>query len=144
MKIRWFNKHKNNSVTLGGQSYEPKPLSMESALELLLLLSPYIALIEGRWPEFQAALKNTGGLRGGLLFAFFRTVREDMFALPGDFTKAVALLTGADPVELAKAATAEELIIALPELDKIHNFSALYETAKSIGIVARYKNDGTS
>ncbi len=67
---RLFRK-RQNTVTFGGQTYEVQPLSMENSLSLMLLLSPYIALLEEKWPEFQAALQDTGGMRGGMLFAFF-------------------------------------------------------------------------
>lgn len=135
---RWFSKQKN-TVTFGGQTYEVKPLSMENSLSLMLLLSPYIALLEEKWPEFQAALQDTGGMRGGMLFAFFRTIREDMAMLPGDMTKAVALLVGCDSRELAQTATGEELVEALSALDRIHDLRGIYNAAKSLGLVARYK-----
>ncbi len=78
-------------------------------------------------------------MRGGLLFAFFRTIREDMAMLPGDMTKAVALLVGCDSRELAQTATGEELAKALSTLDRIHDFRGIYDMASTLGIVARYK-----
>lgn len=138
MKLPWSNKKDDPCVKFGGNLYEVKPLGLENALALLLLLSPYLALLEQKLPQFQQALADQGGMRPALLFAFFRVMREDMRALPGDLTKAVGLLAGVGPVWLAKNASAAELVEAIPVLDSVNDFQALVGAAKSLGLVARY------
>lgn len=138
MKIPWSNKKTGPFVKFGGELYEVKPLGLENALSLLLLLSPYLALLEQKRPQFQQALADQAGMRPGLLFAFFRVMREDMRALPGDLTKAVGLLADVDPVWLAKNASAVELVEAIPTLDAINDFEGLWQAARSLGLVARY------
>lgn len=138
MKVPWNNKKKAPFVKFGGKLYEVKPLGLENALALLLLLSPYLALLEQKWPQFQQALADQGGMRPGLLFAFFRVMRDDMWALPGDLTKAVGLLADVDPVWLAKNASAVELVEAIPTLDGVNDFEGLWQAARSLGLVARY------
>lgn len=139
MKLPWSNKKKDPFVKFGGKLYEVKPLGLENALALLLLLSPHLALLEQKWPQFQQALGDQSGMRPGLLFAFFRVMREDMQALPGDLTRSVGLLAGVDPVWLAKNATAAELVEAIPTLDSVNDFEGLWQAARSLGLVARYK-----
>jgi hypothetical protein len=119
----WPFKKRKPYITLGGQRTEIKPISLQTAVELILLMAPYWPILEDYTPRIEEALlaKNKP-----LLSEIFFVLREKMQDTPGDITKAVALLAGLDPVWLAKNGTAQEIVEALPVLDKAHDFRRLW------------------
>lgn len=127
-----------NYVTIGHERIEVKPLTLENALSLILLLSPHISLIETKWPEFKQALDSTNGKRPQLLRAVFLSLRDEMIMFPGDVTRAFALLLNRDLEWTATHASAEDFVNALPVLDNVNNFVALWKTAKSLGLSVKY------
>lgn len=136
----WPFVKRKHYVTFGGQQIEVPPLSLEGSLELILLMSPYIPLLEYHLPEIQAALKGNGN-RPRLLSTIFFALRREMSEAPGDITKMIALLAGIDPVWLAETATGEELVEALPVLDKAHNLGRLWGIAQGMGLHVRYEEN---
>lgn len=127
-----------NYVTIGHERIEVKPLTLENALSLILLLSPHISLIETKWPEIKQALNSTNGKRPQLLRAIFLSLRDEMTMFPGDVTRAFALLLDRDLQWTATHASAEDFVNALPVLDNANNFIALWKTAKSLGLSVKY------
>ncbi len=131
------------SVVVGGEHLPIKPLTLENAIRLLLLLAPYLVLIEGRWPEIRRALATTNGQRPALLSTIFRELSDRMREAPGDMTRALGLLLDKDPAWLAGRITATEFVAALPVLDEVNDLTALWEAAGALGIRARYGKHGT-
>jgi hypothetical protein len=118
--INYIRKRKIDTVSIGGEDIELKPLGLESAIELLLILAPYIPLIENAWPKFQDSLVNKNGKRPELLSAVFRNLAAEMQQAPGDMVKVMAILLD-KPVEwIAQEATGQELLEALPTIDKVN------------------------
>lgn len=118
-------------------------MTLENAIELLLLLAPYLALIEGRWPEIQRALAATNGQRPTLLSAVFRELSDQMRNAPGDMTRALGLLLDKDPLWLAGRITAVEFVEALPVLDEVNDLAALWQIARILGVRVEYGEHGT-
>jgi len=123
---------------VGGQSIEVKPLTLENSLRLVLLLSPYIARIEARWPEITAALQTTGARRPRLLETLFVELRQDLALMPGDLVTAFALLIDRDIEWVARNGAAKDLVEAWPVLDAVNNFAGLWQSCKHLGITVRY------
>ena len=117
-----------------------KPVGLENALRLALLLAPHLARIEDHWPEVKAALETTDGTRPDLLTAVFMGLRDELTGTPGDMTRALALLLDMEPELLADQITAQEFVAALPVLDEINDLWGLWENARELGLVARYRN----
>lgn len=137
MKIRLIKKRKKY-ITLGGKRIEVKPLSLENALALFLLLSPYLPLIEQYLPQIQNALKDKSGDRPGALSTILFAFRGEMRNSPGDLGKTMAILAGVDPAWLAQNGTAEEMMRALPVLDEVHNIGRLWKVIRELGIIIKY------
>lgn len=135
--IRLFRKRKQY-VTLGGQRIEVKPLTLEDSLSLFLLLSPYLPLLEIYFPQIQQALKDKSGDRPRALSKIFYTFRDEMRNSPGDLIRIMAILAGVDPVWLSQNATAQEMIEALPVLDKAHDIGRLWKVIKELGVNIKY------
>ncbi len=134
---RWFKKR--NRVFLGGQRVAVKPLSMENAIKLILLLAPHLARLEEHWPQVKQALEMTDGTRPRALSALFTGLRDEMAKVPGDMVKAMALLLDRDQAEIAVQMTAQEFVDALPALDEVNDFHSLWRAAKELGMIARYR-----
>lgn len=135
--------HKGTIVpkaTFGGQEIEIKPLTLENCISLLLLMSPHLAVFERHWVEIKQALKSTDGTRSQVLFHTFIILRQEMAAFPGDITRAMALLLGMDIEWVARNVTAQEFLEALPVLDRVNNFSGLWQMAQRLGLKAGYIN----
>lgn len=118
----------------------PKPITLGNTIKLVLLLAPYIAKIEAHLPEIAAALQTIDGTRPQVLTALFTGLRDELIKVPGDMTKALALLVGRDPAWIASEATAQEFVAALPVLDEINDLGALWAAVQALGITARYKD----
>lgn len=132
-----------NSIKVGGKRLPVRPLTLENALELALLLGPHLALIEDHLPEIRRALTATDGGRPRLLSALFTSMRDDLASVPGDMTRALALMLDCDPIWLAERITAQEFVKALPVLDEVNDLTGLWDTMQALGITARYrKTDG--
>ena len=136
---------KTRSVTLGGERIPISPLGLESALELGLLLAPYVAGIERHLPELKAALEATNGQRPQLLTAAVRALVGEMRQAPGDLTRAVALLVDREPEWVALHALPTEVVQALPVLDEANDFGALLEAVRDLGLTVKLEKveDGT-
>lgn len=127
-----------NTISLGGEMIEVKPLTLENSLRLVLLVSPFIASIERHWPELQRTLETTNGTRPGLLQTIFIKLHNELAFAPGVITQALGLLVD-KPVEwVAANARAEDLIRAWPTLDQINDFRSLFLACKSLGITVKY------
>lgn len=130
------------SIKLGGERLTPEPLTLERALELVLLLAPHLARIEAHLPEIRAALETTGGDRPDLLTTVFTALRDELTDAPGDMTKALALLVDRDPPWVAERVTAREFVAALPVLDRVNDLGGLWAAVQALGITLRYKENG--
>lgn len=118
MISRFFTKPQPK-ITIGTETFCPRPLSLERAIELILLLGPYVALVKRHEAELRRAL-NGGG--GGLLSALFVTLADEI--RPVDFTRAFAILLDKEP-EWFRGVRAVELVRALPVLDEINDLGGL-------------------
>lgn len=122
-------------ITLGGSEFKPQPLNLEQTIELLLLIAPYVALIEQRLPDLQRALQDTSGKRPRLLQSLFIAMAQDI--KPQDFTRAFAILLQKPP-EWFMNVRAKELVEILPLLDDINDFAGLFEAVRNLGITVKY------
>src|SRR5688572_24519615 len=112
---------------IGGVELELKPLSLENALRLALLLGPHIARIERYWPHLQSAAGN-----GRLLETLLRDLGKELQPAPGDIVTAYALLLDMPPEWIAVNAPAKDLIEALPLLDEINDFRSLFQAVNQL------------
>lgn len=128
---RLFSK---NKVRIKGNIFIPEPLSLEEVMFLIILLAPYIGLIETRAEEFNKILKMTSKDKPLLLSSFLTTFAEDI--KPQDFTRIFAILLRKPP-EWFRNVRAQELINALPALDRVNNFSSIIA---SVMYLSGYKN----
>lgn len=113
-------------VTIGGETFSPQPLNLERAIELVLLLGPYVALAEKYGPGLRQVL-NGGG--SGLLSALFTALAEEIE--PADFTRAFAILLDKEP-EWFRGVQAVELVRALPALDEVNDLRGLLEAVREL------------
>lgn len=125
-------------ITMGGETIEVKPLTLENSLRLILLLSPYIMKIESKWPRLIAVLSATNGTRPKLLELLLVEWRQDLMLAPGDLIQAFGLCLNVDPEFIARNAKAEDLVRALPMLDAVNDFRSLWAEVKALGIVVKY------
>lgn len=125
-----------NRVTIKGETFTPQPLSLEETFELVILLAPYIGLIEFHLVEFQRILTDTTGNRPQLLSTFLTAMVEDI--KPADFTKMFAILLRREP-EWFRGVSANELVDALPALDRVNNFGGLIQSIRNLGLTVGYK-----
>ncbi len=136
----WPFRPKSKRVSFGGEHFEIIALTLEQTLELMLVLAPHLALIESHLPRFKQLLADSSGDRPELLRMLFITMRDDMRRLPGDITKALALLCGIeDPVWLAKNAKPQEFLEAVLILDEVHDFKRLWGAIKGLGVSVGYQ-----
>lgn len=122
-------------ITIKGESIEPQPLELESAIELLLLIAPYVALIENHLSDLQAALNDTRGNRPRLLSSLFTAMASEI--APQDFTKAFAILLQKPP-EWFRSVKAAELVAALPILDDVNDFGEILSLTRELGLTVKY------
>lgn len=142
LKNPFKRKPKPPQVTIGGESVLVAPMDLEQTIKLTLLLSPHLAVIEQHLPRIQRMLKDTSGQRPQLLRALFATMREELADMPGDIFQAFAILLDKDTEWLAeRRATATDLIEALPVLDQVNDFSALYAAVGGYGLTLRYRQN---
>lgn len=115
-----------------------KPLPLEPLLKMLILLAPYLVLIEKHLPEINRLLKDKSGGRPGMLSSLFFVMREEFAMLPGDMTKCLAIMLDCDPEWLAKTIAPAEFVAAFPVLDKTNNFKSLVKLAHQMGFTVDY------
>jgi len=131
--MNWLKKlfTKKNIVVLGDEKIEVKPIGLENAIKFVLLIGPYLVLIDDFKPQFEQALKTNDA---GLISALLHSLVGEMQKTPGDIVKMVSLLIN-KPVEwIALNVTAQEIMEALPVLDKINDFGALLIAAQNLGV----------
>lgn len=119
----WPFRRKPNTVILGGKRITITPLTLPQAIEITLLLAPYWPTLDEKIPQIERAMVK--GDKDILTHIFF-AMREKMKDTPGDITKVVAILAGVDPQWLAANGTAQEVLVALPTLNKAHNLNRLW------------------
>jgi hypothetical protein len=119
----WPFKKRKIYIDIGNERLEINPLTLPQTLELILLLSPYWPLLEANIQDIEAAIADNNK---GFLSVIFFTLRDEMKKLPGDITKLIAILIGVEPEWLARNGTAEQIIKALPTLDKAHDLGRLW------------------
>lgn len=127
--MTWFTK---NTIKLGNQRLKVSPIRLEPFIELTLLIAPYIPLVEREWPNFQTGLNLTNGKRPEMLSALFRALATEMKNAPGDMVKIVSLLID-KPIEwTAQNVTAEDILKALPIIDKVNGLDKIFIAAKQM------------
>ena len=120
--LRLFTKEKTApEVTIGGETFCPRPLTLERTIELVLLLGPYVALAEKHGPALRLAL-NSNGEGPKLLSTLFVVLAGEI--RPADFTRAFAILLDKEP-EWFQGVQAVELVQALPVLDEVNDLGGL-------------------
>lgn len=136
MILKWFTKD-TSQITIGEETFTPEPLSLEETMALVILLAPYIGLIENHLSEFNRIIQNTSGDRPQLLSSFLAAVVDDI--KPADFTRMFAILLRKEP-EWFRGVQAQELIEALPALDRVNNFGRLIASIRGLGLTVRYQD----
>lgn len=106
-------------------------------MNLVVILAPYVGLIETNMIEFNRILSDTSGDRPQLLSSFLAAFVDDI--KPADFTKIFAILLRKEP-EWFRGVKAQELINALPVLDRVNNFGELIASIRGLGLTVRYRN----
>lgn len=123
-------------MTIAGETFKPEPMSLERVVELVLLLAPYLALVEENWGSFRKALQNTEGERPRLLSALLSSLAGQI--KPADITQAFAIMLNKPP-EWFRTVKPVELVQALPVLDDVNDFAGLFEAIRGLGLSAKYK-----
>lgn len=134
----WKREIPLTTISLGGETIEVKPLTLENSLKLILLLSPYIAKVESKWPRLIAALEETNGTRPKLLELLLVEWRQDLAFAPWDLIQAFGLCLNVEPEFIAEHAGAADLIKAIPSLDAVNDFRSLFLACKALGITVKY------
>ena len=134
----WKRARPSNTIRLGNEDIKVKPLTLENSLKLILLLSPYIAKIESKWPRLVAALETTNCTRPKLLELLLAELQQDLAFAPGVVVDAFALCLNTEMEFVARYASAEDLVKALPVLDSVNDFRSLWYICKQLGIVVTY------
>ncbi len=119
----WPFKQKKHYVKIGSKRFVINPLTLPQIVELILLLSPYWPVLEASVPRIDAAIANK---QKNALSEIFFVLRERMKDTPGDITKLVAILIGVEAEWLAKNGSAQDIVLALPTLDKAHDLGRLW------------------
>jgi len=127
----WPFVRRKSYVVFGGKQFIVSPLDLEAAAKLLWLLMPYMPFLETHLPRLQAAFQ---GRESRVLSSLMFVLRDELRESPGDMIKVIALLSGTDPEWLARSATPQELIDALPVLDKVHNLGRLAQSVYQTGL----------
>ena len=123
------------SVTIGGEHIAVRPLGLESALEFMLLLAPYVGSLDRHWPMLAETLaKKTGPEQHGCLGAIIAIMSDEVKGAPGDITRAVALMLGRDPEWVARYALPEEIVTAIPVLNEANDFNSLFNSLRALGL----------
>ncbi len=135
--LRWF--HHRKMILLGGRQVEVEPLTLENALQLILLLAPHLAHVEEHWPRIRQALEATDRTRPQVLSAIFTGLRDELSEVPGAMVEAMGLLLDRGQAEVAVAMTAQEFVNALPVLDEVNDLHRLWQGAQELGMIARYR-----
>lgn len=120
-------------ITFNGQRHEVKPLTLDQTMRLIWLIMPYLPLLQPHLPQIQTALEGQAH-NPKLLSTILMAIRGDLQETPGDMIKIVAILAGLDPVWLAQTATPNELIAALPVLDRVHDLPRLARLIYQIAV----------
>lgn len=121
-----------NTIKLSNQKIKITPIRLEPFIELTLLIAPYIPLIEREWPNFQAGLSLTNGKRPEVLSALFRALATEMKNAPGDIIKILSLLID-KPIEwTVQNVTAQDILAALPIIDKVNGFDKILLASKQM------------
>ncbi len=141
--FRFRRKPKKVQVKIGQTHVDLKPLELEQAISLALLMAPHLAVIEMRLPEIRRSLANAEGRRPQLLRSIFIEMRDELAEMPGDVFEAFALLLHKDRTWLAEqGVSAADLIEALPSLDQINDFSSLWTVLHEFGLSVQYSPEG--
>lgn len=127
-------------VTINGVDIEVKPLTLERTLEFLILLSPYLVLIEDNWQGINLLLQQDKN--PNLLSSLFLGLRDQFENAPQDIVKAFAILLDLDSDWVAENAKPTDLFLSLEVLDKQNNFVNLWYAAKYIGLIVLEKDNG--
>jgi hypothetical protein len=128
--FRRLAKKSTTTIEIGGVELEVKPLSLENALRLALLLGPHLARVQRHLPK----LKEAAG-SGRLLEMMLKNLAGELYLAPGDIVTAYSLLLNMPPEWIAVNASAKELIEALPLLDSVNDFRSLFQTVSQLGIL---------
>lgn len=113
-----------NTVEIGGEKVVVKPITLDSAVRIALLMSPILPYIENHKHEFSQALVTNR--KPDVLSAMFQALSDELLPHVGVMSQVVALMVGVDPNEFASRVTAEELVAMLPTLNRVHNIPRLY------------------
>ncbi len=141
--FRFRRKPKKPQVKIGQTHVELKPLELEQAISLALLMAPHLAVIEMRLPDIRRSLANAEGRRPQLLRSIFIALRDELAEMPGDVFEAFALLLHKDRTWLAEqSVSAADLIEALPALDQVNDFSSLWGVMREFGLSVQYSPEG--
>lgn len=119
------------TIKIGGVEIEVKPLTLENALRLTLLLAPHLGQIERRLPQIRQAVDN-----GRLLETLLRDLAQELAFAPGDIVTAYSLLLNVPQEWIAQEATARELIESLAILDEINDFRGLFQAVDNLGLIS--------
>jgi hypothetical protein len=120
--LSFFQRKPKTRVPLGDREVEVKPASFENMIRAAMLLAPHLARARQEWPAIKAA-----ALAGGdrLVFVLVSRLMGSLESVPGDLTKAIALLIDEDATWLARFATAEQVMVLLAEIDKANDLGGL-------------------
>jgi hypothetical protein len=125
-----LEKESSTTIEIGGVTIEVKPLSLENALRLAMLLGPHLARVQRHLPK----LKEAAG-SGRLLEMMLKNLAGELYLAPGDIVTAYSLLLNMPPEWIAINASAKELIEALPLLDSVNDFRPLFQIVSQLGIL---------
>lgn len=117
LKIR----RQRKTVILGDRLVTVYPMDLETYLETVNLLLPYLVLYEQMTSQL-ATVDNQY-----LIFRVIKETHDQMSTFPGDVTRLLANLTGLEPVWIAKNVKPDEIFLALPTLDEVHRFGQMIE-----------------
>lgn len=124
------------TVRIGNEKVEVKPLTIEKGVRFCLLFLPYLP---AHWPRIRATLEgptrrrfNLFSRRPKLLALLLKDLRQEMGLSPAEVATAFSLLLNR-PVEwIVQNAGAEDLLDAIPALDKANDFRGMFQSVTEL------------
>lgn len=126
------------SVEIGDGQVAVRPVGIEGAIRLALLIAPYMATFQRYSDEIAAAVAldhRRNGNEPSTLRAVITAMMQDLEHAPGDVVEMVAIFLGREPEWVARNATAVQVVAAIPTIDAVNDLAALVRCTGLLGFV---------
>lgn len=126
------------SVKIGDGRVAVRPVGIEGAIRLALLIAPYMATFQRYSGEISAAVAldhRRNGNEPSTLRAVVTAMTQDLEHAPGDVIEIVSIFLDQEPEWVAQNATAAQVVAALPAIDAANDLAALVRCTGLLGFI---------